>query len=135
MGRRFFYTDCAWVASSVVAGRQHCTHACAVGADIWLKIFWAIDDFFGETQGLLQVKKVRAHTSFASIAGNAELAYLWWGNRIADEFAKEGAKQHPADANILESVAGHSAASTCVAKFLSRAAQWFLAHRQIGRAS
>ena len=121
-----FYTDCACVVASVEAGRQQCTHATAVGADTWKKIFDAVEETFGQMQSLLQVKKVRAHTTRAASSGSAELAYLWWGNKVADDYAKEVAKRHPVDTDALKRVVDHSAAATCVAKFLSRAAVWRL---------
>ena len=76
-GEAVFYTDCAWVASSSQAGQQHCTHACAVGPDIWFAMFRVAGEIFGNSVERLQVQKVKVHTSRASCAGSAELAYLW----------------------------------------------------------
>ena len=125
-GRAVFYTDCQWVVSTYAAGRQQATSAMAVGAQLWRRIFDQIFDLVGEDSDGINVKKLRAHQAKASYGSDPALAYLWWGNHLADAGAKRGAAKHPRCEETLEHIREFSGVSQEVGSFLARAAVWRL---------
>ena len=120
-----FFSDCSWVVDTFRKGRQAATDALAVGAGLWVQIFdQAVDVFGSGNLASLRVCKVKAHRSQRSFGNNAEEAFQWWGNRLADCAAKRAAKLHPSCQETLDTVHELSDVSTAVGSFLAKAGVW-----------
>ena len=87
------YSDSDFFVKGWRRGPEWCTAPGRAHADVW-RIFWTIlQDFGGEDT--LKVTKVKAHATQAMVDGELVTEVDRWGNQLADEAAKNGARCHP----------------------------------------
>ena len=88
-----FYTDHFGIVQGLQKGKQWCCHASRPHADIWREIWFRLADIGClEDESLIQVRKVKAHTSKASQqCMTPQELFLVQGNERADAKAKAGA--------------------------------------------
>jgi len=120
-GQLTFYSDCAWVVDSFAAGEATVTHPMCRFAGTWKVFFKALDDVV-PNRSLMNVIKVKAHSSAASCDGDEELLFLKRGNDAADEEAKAGATRQPLCQEDLDRLRRCSIVQPIIAKFMARQA-------------
>ena len=113
-----YHTDCQWVVNSWRSGSAACTGAQHVHADLWRKIWLAIDDLGGPAA--VQVTKVKAHSSRAAVLEGRVSAVDKAANDFADAAAKTSTARHP-QAPLAEARCARTwHCVTMVAKYLAR---------------
>ena len=110
-------TDYKGLIDGIALGPEECTAANRMHADIWKLIWEAVQDF-----GLcyITVRKVKAHVALARIRdGSVDCSWLdWFGNRVADSQAKQGAACHPVEKELQQILVTCSLLVTGVARWL-----------------
>ena len=87
------YSDSDFFVKGWRRGRGWCTAPGRAHADVWRSFWTTWQDFGGEAT--LQVTKVKAHATQAMVDGEEVTEVDRWGNQLADEAAKNGARCHP----------------------------------------
>ena len=80
------YVDNSQVVDGVANGRKWCCHPRRDGSDIWRTIWSRLD----ELEGLVTVRKVKAHLSYQKVLEGRISWKDWVGNGVADLWAKRG---------------------------------------------
>ena len=86
---------------------------CSRMADLWYS-FWAALDARPGGQQHLQIKKIKAHQSLASVREGSASCTLrqWLGNRKADGLARQGADKHAVADEVVNRVKLHTEMAT-----------------------
>ena len=84
-------SDSSLVVGGWQAGRAWCVAASRPNADLWCEFWRAAEDIGCEN---ISVEKVKAHTTEAAVQKGEISARDRYGNALADEFAKKGARLH-----------------------------------------
>ena len=110
-------TDYQGLIDGIASGSEACTAANRLHADIW-RLIWAAVSDFGLSHITLQ--KVRAHVALARIQdGSVDCTWQdWFGNKIADLQAKQGAACHPSVPLMEDMVRNSRAVVTSIARWL-----------------
>ena len=82
--------DNSTVVKGLRKGRAWCTAGVRAHADLWVQIWNELDAIFPGMVGL-EVVKVKAHRKLADVPDEPQALLDYQGNRVADEWAKEGA--------------------------------------------
>ena len=90
-------TDCKMLVDGVAAGPEACCRPSKIYAEIWCKIWFKLNEIGVEH---VQLTWVHSHASWTE-AQSQGVAWLHFrANRLADDFAKRGARVHPASDEV-----------------------------------
>jgi hypothetical protein len=112
-----FITDCAFVKDTFDRGPVASSDGWFVFADIWRKIWKAVDDIGGDR---VKVRWIPAHTSAKAVQDGRLTELDRWANGEADLEAKKGAKIHLDDDQVANEMADTIDAVKLAARFIGR---------------
>ena len=111
------HTDSAFLADGWVNGPEWCVAARRVHADIW-RLFWdAVSDVGQEHVAVI---KVKGHATEADVFAGRATPMDKWGNKLADEQARLGAKCHPVDTHAEQRIQAAMVATKTAASWIGR---------------
>ena len=111
------HTDSGFLAKGWLHGREWCTAARRAHADVWTQFWDAAEDVGLEH---ISVVKVKRHATVADVLAGRSSPFDKWGNQLADAEARKGAKVHPCDQQILQSVRAGDFAAKITARWIAR---------------
>ncbi len=88
------YVDNKQVVDGFARGKAYCTASATDAADIWREV-WCLAEDIGPG---IEVRKVRAHTTWWDVVAGRIDPFLRWGNDLADRAAKEALRAAVAEA-------------------------------------
>ena len=111
-GQLVLWTDYKSLVDGFARGRRY-TLGCSRMADLWARLWEAVDARPGGAEHV-QIKKIKAHQSLASVrAGAADCSMQQWlGNRQADILARRGADEHKLPDEVVSRVELHTRMAT-----------------------
>ncbi len=88
------YVDNKQVVDGFARGRDYCTASTTDAADIWREVWCLVEDIGPG----VEVRKVKAHTTWWDVVAGRIDPFLRWGNDLADKAAKEALRAAVAEA-------------------------------------
>ena len=99
IGALVIITDCKAVADGLLAGPEVCCRATRPYSEIWVRVWDKIQDIGRDH---IQVIWVPSHTSWREAQARGVEWLHFRANKLADTFAKRGARGHPTSPEVVE---------------------------------
>ena len=118
--------DCSVLVKGVAKGRKWCTAWNRPHAEVWQRIWWALDDIGTRN---VEVEWTKGHVKATAAGRSAAASRAKRGNDAADALARRGAALHPApshQARSLRAAAREAAGALC--RWLTRLGRVHIVH-------